>query len=708
MSDSKITPGEDHRQESSVVESADISTIFSPGGMLAQALPGFEARRGQQQLAEGIAESIEEKTHLIAEAATGLGKSLAYLISTLATNRQAIICTETKLLQDQLAYKDLPFLQLIWPEPFTWAVIKGRSNYVCRLAYDKLVGQAKTGEMDLFVSQEDVRLWPLVTAWVDGEDETGGLADLDTSGLAISDQLTQQITVDAHRCHGKQCPRYESCFAERAKAKAKEADIIITNHHVALLDAHLRQKTGNTVQLLPEANVLVIDEAHNLEGTATSVFGTRISVSRWRWLAAMYREVTAVKAPTNASELLAIVDRPSTNDLDEAINHGEQVMPSVLAQVSELFQQWLNDMESERWRPIPANATALVTVSAEMVDAIDQLIKAAVKAKWSADALQELRRLQRVTEDLTNDVTLACQEDDGAHARYLEKEEGRFPHVILCVTPIEVADLLGIIVWKRYQSVIAVSATLRTGGNFDYWRSRVGCPNTAKTLVCATPFDYRQQTRLFLPQSASSYVPCQPGQEKYDAYQKRMVETITGLLHASEGRALVLCTSMRAMREWAEACRGRFLWKVMVQGERSRAKLLREFIDDTHSVLFATRSFWQGVDVPGEALSLLVIDKLPFASPDDPVFAARSTSIEARHGKGASFAALSLPQMALELRQGCGRLMRRSTDRGVIALLDGRIQVKGYGPYILKSLPPAPRVDTIEAIAHFFAERGSR
>jgi ATP-dependent DNA helicase DinG len=708
MSKSIIATDLPSRQQSTTIESLAISEVFAPGGLIARALPGFEVRRGQQQLAEGIAESIEAKTHLVAEAATGVGKSLSYLISTLATDRQAIICTETKLLQDQLAYKDLPFLQLIWPDPFTWAVIKGRSNYVCRLAYDKLMAQAKTGEMDLFASPEDVRLWPLVTTWVNGEDETGGLADIETSGLSISDQLTQQITVDAHRCHGKQCPCYESCFAERAKTKAKEADLIITNHHVALLDAHLRQKTGNTVQLLPETKVLVIDEAHNLEDTATSVFGTRITVSCWRWLASMYREVTAAKAPTNASELLAIVNQPTTDELDEAMNQAEQVIQSGVKQISDLFQEWLHEMDTERWRPIPPNAAELVTITTGIVDAMGQLIRAAVKAKWSADALQELRRLQRVADDLLSDVTRACQANDGTYARYMAKEEGRFPHVVLCVTPIEVAELLHIIVWKRYQSVIAVSATLRTGGNFQYWQGRVGCPDTANTLVCATPFDYRQQTRLFLPRLAASYVPCQPGQEKYETYQRRMVETISMLLHASQGRALVLCTSVRAMREWATAWRERSLWKVMVQGEQPRARLLREFIDDTHSVLFATRSFWQGIDVPGEALSLLIIDKLPFASPDDPVFAARAIAIDARHGKGASFAALSLPQMALELRQGCGRLIRRSSDRGVIALLDGRIQVKGYGSYILKSLPPAPRVDTVEAVAHFFAKRGSR
>jgi ATP-dependent DNA helicase DinG len=306
-----------------------------------------------------------------------------------------------------------------------------------------------------------------------------------------------------------------------------------------------------------------------------------------------------------------------------------------------------------------------------------------------------------------DDVARACQPEDGLYARYMTKEEGRFPHVTLHVTPIEVAALLRAVVWERYHSVIAVSATLRTGGNFGYWKSRVGCPDTTETLVCATPFDYRRQARLYLPTPPASYVPCQPGQEKYEGYQQRMVETIDGLLQASEGRALVLCTSMRAMREWADAMRGRIPWRVMVQGDLPRGRLLQEFIDDTHSILFATRSFWQGVDVPGESLSLLIIDKLPFASPDDPVFAARADAIEARQGKGASFSALSLPQMVLELRQGCGRLMRRASDRGVIAVLDGRVQVKGYGAYILKSLPPAPRVETVDAVARFFTEGGA-
>jgi ATP-dependent DNA helicase DinG len=255
--------------------------------------------------------------------------------------------------------------------------------------------------------------------------------------------------------------------------------------------------------------------------------------------------------------------------------------------------------------------------------------------------------------------------------------------------------------------VIAVSATLQTGGNFDYWMSRVGAPIDAETLAIPSPFSFRDHARLFLPRPAEVFVPVAPTHKDYAHYTDAMVETMVGLLTASQGRALVLCTSYRAMQLWVERIRPAISYRTLVQGDYPRQALLEMFRDDVDSVLFATRSFWQGIDVSGESLSLLIIDRLPFAMPDDPVFKARAEILD-RERPGQSFSMLSLPQMVLDIRQGVGRLIRRASDIGVIALLDGRISVKGYGAYVLRSLPPAPRIHSVQAVARFFAEGGGQ
>jgi ATP-dependent DNA helicase DinG len=290
--------------------------------------------------------------------------------------------------------------------------------------------------------------------------------------------------------------------------------------------------------------------------------------------------------------------------------------------------------------------------------------------------------------------------EDPNTARFLEKIEGRFPHITMRVVPIEVADLLGAAVWNRPSTVIAVSATLQTGGNFDFWMSRVGAPTDTETLAIPSPFNFRDHARLFLPRPPEAFVPVPPAHKDYTRYAHTMIQTMIGLLNASQGRALVLCTSYRAMQRWVERVAPAISYRTLVQGDYPRQVLLEMFRNDVDSVLFATRSFWQGIDVSGESLSLLIIDRLPFAMPDDPVLKARAEVLD-RERPGQSFSKLSLPHMVLEIRQGIGRLIRRATDTGVIALLDGRLTIKGYGSYVLRSLPPAPRIHSLEAVARF-------
>jgi ATP-dependent DNA helicase DinG len=270
-----------------------------------------------------------------------------------------------------------------------------------------------------------------------------------------------------------------------------------------------------------------------------------------------------------------------------------------------------------------------------------------------------------------------------------------------------VSNELRTALWDRYDSVIATSATLTTGGTFDFWRARVGAPESPRTIALPSPFHFARQVRLYLPRPGKDFEPSYPGQDSYEAYMDRITDTLTGLIQVSEGRALILCTSARAMHEFAEQVRPQTPWTVLVQGEASRPMLLREFTNDITSVLFATKSFWQDVDVAGESLSLLVIDKIPFPSPDDPVFQAQCAMIN-RERQGVSFSKLSLPIATLAIRQGFGRLIRRVSDRRVVALLDGRLHTKDYGQYILRSLPPAPRIERLEDIARFLGKGGAR
>jgi ATP-dependent DNA helicase DinG len=382
-----------------------------------------------------------------------------------------------------------------------------------------------------------------------------------------------------------------------------------------------------------------------------------------------------------------------------------QALHEALTQADTLFTSWLETIGDRRSMPIPDAATRLLLTTQRSVARLRQLIGGAKQANLEPETLLRWRRVLQAAEHLVSDLQQAVTGPNHPNtARFLEKVEGRFPRVIMRVIPIEVADLLKAAVWDRISTVIAVSATLQTGGNFDFWLSRVGAPTDAETLAIPSPFSFRDHARLFLPRPPEAFVPVVPTHKDYGRYTDAMVDTMVGLLNASKGRALVLCTSYRALQMWVERVAPAISYRTLAQGDYPRQVLLDIFRDDIDSVLFATRSFWQGIDVSGESLSLLIIDRLPFAMPDDPVFKTRAEVLD-RERAGQSFSKLSLPQMVLDIRQGVGRLIRRATDTGVIALLDGRISVKGYGSYVLRSLPPAPRIYSVQAVARFFAER---
>jgi ATP-dependent DNA helicase DinG len=698
MSDASIPSPEKSRQPSSVTD-LTISTIFAADGLLSTVLPAYQHRPGQHQLAEAIVQAIEAGTSLGVEAATGIGKSQAYLAALIASDTQAIISTETKVLQDQLREKDIPALAQALGRPINAVVIKGRSNYVCELEFQRFeMDMDAEQDRGLFHHPADAVLWPEIHAWVLRERDAKGLAELDAAPFDIPEEIRREITTDHDRCLRRKCPLVGSCFAERAKAQAKTADLVIVNHHLLLLDGLL------TGQLLPAMHVVVIDEAHALEEVASSVFSTSITLARWTWLRRQFQKLSSPLADTVAELLSDIKTTEAHLDMDCWLDEGAQALSTAHASAEIRFTQWAMALGERHSMPMP-EAPELAPQMRTVAGLLRRILAAATLADVKAETLAIWERLKSAADSLAAALTHAFEDPPSNDLVRFVEMSGHWP--VARLVPIDVSDELRTALWDRHESVIATSATLTTGGNFDFWRERVGAPEELRTLVLPSPFQFQRQARLYLPRPGKSYEPCYPGRNGYEPYIDRMTDTLTGLIQASGGRALILCTSYRAMQCFADRVRPHIPWRMLVQGEASRHALLREFTRDVHSVLFATKSFWQGVDVAGESLSLLVIDKLPFPSPDDPVFEAQCAMID-RERQGLSFSKLSLPIATLAIRQGFGRLIRRVSDRGVVALLDGRLQTKGYGPYMLRSLPPAPRIYRLEDVEAFFAEGGDR
>jgi ATP-dependent DNA helicase DinG len=695
MSESIIPEERLPRQES--VTSLDTSEIFKPDGMLAHVLPAYEHRPGQQRLADTITAIIADEASLGAEAATGIGKSQAYLVALIVSDTQAIISTETKVLQDQLREKDIPMLARALGRPIHAVVIKGRSNYICELEFHKFEAEA-AADLGLFHRQENAILWPEIQAWVRRERAENGLAELDEAPLDIPDDLRQQITVTSDQCLGSKCPMIGQCFAIRARAQAKTADLVIVNHYLLLINGLLDG------QLLPAMPVVVVDEAHALEEVASSVFSTKIGLPRWTWIQRQFQKLSSPLAETVEELLRDTKTTDAQRDLDRWLDEGAQAIDAARFSAEGRFTLWLNALGQRRSMPIP-DAPELAPQIRTVVTILRRIVAAAMLAEVPEETLLMWDRLKSAAHTLATDLARAFEDPPSDDIVRFVEVSGHWPVVRL--VPIDVSQALKTALWDRYSSVIATSATLTTGGNFDFWRERVGTPDDLQTIALPSPFNFQRQARLYLPRPAKDFEPAYPNHQGYDSYVHRMTETLMRLLQVSEGRALILCTSNRAMHVWAEQVRPSIPWRILVQGERSRHTLLREFSSDVHSVLFATKSFWQGVDIAGESLSLLVIDKLPFPSPDDPVFEAQCAMID-RERQGLSFSKLSMPMATLAIRQGFGRLIRRVTDRGVVALLDGRLQTKGYGNYILRSLPPAPKVYRVQDVDAFFGQGGAR
>jgi ATP-dependent DNA helicase DinG len=630
--------------------------IFGPDGLIARSHKSYEYREGQLEMANRVAEALEKKRHLIVEAGTGTGKTLAYLIPAIAAatkeKKRIVISTGTKNLQEQLMEKDIPFLQKVMPKKFTAAYMKGRGNYACLYRIHKAEHQPildGVGQIDQF---DEVRRWSYDT-------QTGDRREL----VDLPEDLSfwNRINARGDVCIGQKCPEFEPCFITRMRARAEEADIVIVNHHLFFADLSVR---GNQFgRVIPDYSAVIFDEAHLIEDVASDYFGFQVSSFQ---LDELVRDTDTLPI-TNP-----LVTRDVTKVAAKIIGLADQFwLKFTLARFDGRFEL-SQDLFSFRDRDGELKPTPLGEVYLALDGALGSL--ANTLEPLAADSPETDSLLRRVRQ-ARFDLDFIATQTERNYVYWLEK---RGKGMFLRASPVDVSELLREKLFEKVESCILTSATLSSSGSFNFVRERLGL-DTSKTSGFSAPssFDYENQAILYLPKA----MPDPRSQE----FTQMAAGEIIKILDVTAGHAFVLCTSNQSMAALYELVSSRVNYPCFVQGSMSKAGLIERFRETPNAVLFATSSFWQGVDVQGEQLSCVIIDKLPFAVPSDPVVAARSRFIDDNGGR--SFFDYSVPQAVITLKQGIGRLIRSRTDRGVIAILDPRIKTKGYGRDFLQSLP---------------------
>jgi ATP-dependent DNA helicase DinG len=631
-----------------------LEELLGPGGALSRALPGYEHRADQLAMAKEVARALSERRYLVAEAGTGTGKTLAYLVPAALSGRRVVVSTATKTLQEQIWTKDLPLLAEKVGLHLEAAYLKGRSNYYC------LARGAKFAENPTFPTRGEVHAWPIIQAWA-RETRTGDRAELD---LPDSYGAWRELSASGETCLGKECQRYEECFVTLARARAAQADLVLVNHHLFFADLAMRTSRAG-VEVLPAYDAVVFDEAHALSEVATEYFGLAVSSYRIEELAR-----DADRAVADRPDLQKLV-KERTAELAKA---GERFFAEVARRIRgprgqgdarvPLTEQVLGPLAADQGRlDVALEEVRELFADAEGGTLFGALARRAGELRVELKAVTAMKEPSRV---------------------YFGEARGR--GVFLRAAPIDVAEELVERLYRRVDTVVFTSATLAAGGRFDYFRREVGLAPEFDVSEAAFPgpFDYRRQAALVVPPGLPE--PADP------AFFRAAAGVIRELVGVTGGRAFVLSTSFRGMQALREALDD-LPYQLLLQGERPKGRLL-ELFREAPSVLFATQSFWEGVDVAGDALSLVVIDKLPFAPPSDPVVAARVRALEAE-GRDA-FSELTVPAAALALKQGFGRLIRTRTDRGLVAVLDRRLLTRSYGRSFLATLPPAPLLKTVD------------
>jgi ATP-dependent DNA helicase DinG len=663
--------------------SVSLHQFFSPRGILSRTHSAYEFRRGQLQMAQAVEQALREKRHLIIEAGTGTGKTLAYLVPVIQSGKRVIISTGTKNLQEQLFYKDLPFLeQALYPDgkgKLNVCYMKGRNNYLCRKKLYDLTRQPVLSGLDEIEHYRVIAEWEKTTA-------TGDRAEL--AALPETSALWHRLDARSETCLGQKCSSWENCFITEMHRLAMESDIIIVNHHLFFADLAIKQtENAPDAGVLPEVGTVIFDEAHELETVAGNYFGVSVSNARVEELC------RDVEVSLEREHLLSSSVRAAVSSLRERSGLFFSVLPPGGGRFAfENRRQFLEENGDE--------FLALVKSLERLASELENL----------SSKPEEVFNFVRRAEELWNQLRVLMELEDPNIVYWIERRTARLSqprtsdssapagprgartNVFLQATPIDVGPILKSCLFDKLECVVLTSATLAVGGGFTYVRRRLGC-EYARELVVPSHFDYASQALLYLPADLPD--PRTP------QFAAKAAERTRRLLEITQGRAFVLFTSHAQMKDVYQRLLGELGFPMLLQGDAPKTRLLEKFRLTPHAVLFATSSFWQGVDVQGEQLSCVIIDRLPFAVPSDPVVAARVKAIDAEGGN--AFLDYQVPAAVITLKQGFGRLIRSLEDRGLLALLDNRILKKQYGSLFLESLPDYRKTTDLDQVAAFFS-----
>lgn len=665
-------------------KNASLYQFFAPGGVLAGSHPAYEFRRGQLQMAQAVEQALEEKRHLIVEAGTGTGKTLAYLLPVIRSGKRVIISTGTKNLQEQLFYKDIPFLERALfgtaengesaRGQLSVCYMKGRSNYLCRKKLYDLTDQPVLSGLDEIEQYRAISAWEKATS-------TGDRAEL--AELPETSALWHKLDARAEACTGQKCKEFERCFITEMRRRGMESDIIIVNHHLFFADLAIKLQAEGAPDagILPEAAAVIFDEAHELEDVAGNYFGISVSNLRVEDLA---------------------------RDVEASLQHNHMMSASLsgaIASLREKSQFFFSLLPPGDGRFAFETRREFLEENGDEFLALNQALTRMVgEMEGLPQKPEEIFGFARRAQELQVQLAFAMESEDRNTVFWIERRGGRFSprrqeeknqsgrqNVFLQATPIDVGPILRECLWSKLECAVLTSATLAVGGGFEYIRQRLGMEHARETVL-PSHFDYESQA-LF-------YVPPDLPDARAPQFTAVAAQRIRKLLEITRGRAFVLFTSYAQMNDIYQRLLGELQYPMLRQGDAPKSALLEEFRLTPNAVLFATSSFWQGVDVQGEQLSCVIIDRLPFAVPSDPVVAARVKAIDADGGN--AFFQYQVPAAVITLKQGFGRLIRSLHDRGLLVLLDNRILKKQYGRVFIESLPNYKKTTDLRAVEEFF------